>query len=299
MKSRHLVSLASVICALTLAGAAVAGGSIGGHDETSEDATFWTVATPSPGVPPGPGGAPHVLISEVCVTPTAGEFIEIHNPTGSPVDLSNFCLSDDWFTGGGPSGYFQRPSAGYSLAGVTTDFNVCFPAGTVIAPGSVLTIAVSATGFFATYGIDADLEIRDDEALVPNMVDVGGNGGSFSTALLTNSSEFVVLYCWDGLSDLVCDVDYASWGDNTSSGNQVEKTGFAVDGPDADLVASAYNADTPFALQVRLIPPGAGLSLQRIAGAEGGETASGGNGCLDQPTPTIRATWGSVKAIYR
>ena len=32
----------------------------------------------------------HLLISEFVVTPTAGEFIEIYNPTASAVDLTNY-----------------------------------------------------------------------------------------------------------------------------------------------------------------------------------------------------------------
>ena len=35
-----------------------------------------------------------VLISEIVVTPTAGEFIEIYNPNVAAVDLSNFYLTD-------------------------------------------------------------------------------------------------------------------------------------------------------------------------------------------------------------
>jgi len=282
---------------VALSGLALAGAGIGGHDETSEDATYWTVATVTPGTVAGGGSAGHVLISEVCVTPTAGEFIEICNSTGQDVDLSDFALSDDWFAGGGPSGYFQRPSSGYSLGSVSTDFNVQFPEGTIIPSGGVLTIGVSATGFFATYGFDPDFEIRDDNPGVPTMVDAGGNSGSFSTALLTNSSEFVVLYCWDGQSDLVCDVDYVSWGDASSSGNQVDKTGLSVDGPDGDLVASTYNADTPVGSQTRLPSPGVGSSLQRIACLEASERTNG-NGCEAAAVPAEPSTWGKIKAHY-
>ncbi|MGH1366957.1 MAG: hypothetical protein ACRBF0_25585, partial [Calditrichia bacterium] len=37
----------------------------------------------------------HLLLSEVVATPTAGEFIEIANPTASAVALDNYFLSDD------------------------------------------------------------------------------------------------------------------------------------------------------------------------------------------------------------
>ena len=48
----------------------------------------------------------------------------------------------------------------------------------------------------------------------------------------------------DGSSDLVCDVDYASWGANPASNPKMNKTGVSIDGPDAGAVTSAYNADT-------------------------------------------------------
>jgi hypothetical protein len=297
MKSTPGIIGMTVAFVIAASGLAIAGTSVGGHDETSESSTYWTVATVSPGTCSG-GSAAHLLISEVTVTPTAGEFIEVCNPTGQSVDLSDFCLSDDWFAGGGPSGYFQRPSASYSLGTVTTDFNVCFPSGPIIPAGGVLTIAVSATGFNSTYGFNPDFEIRDDDGAVPTMTDVGGNSASFSTALLTNSSEFVVLYCWDGQSDLVCDVDYVSWGDITSSGNQVDKTGLSVDGPDGDVVASTYNNDTPIASQVRLPSPGAGDSLQRTECTEATE-ASDGNGCTVGTVSVQESTWGLIKTRYR
>jgi len=299
MKSTLRIAIIAGSCLLALAGLAAADGQIGGHDETSEGIGTWTnTLAPTPGTGGGGGGAAHVLISEVVVTPTAGEYIEICNAADRNVDLSNHCLSDDWFAGGGPSGYFQRPSPAYSLGTVTTDFNVCFPAGTFIPPGGILTVAVSATGFFATYGINPNFEIRSDDPTVPDMVDVGGNSASFSTALLTNSSEFVVLYCWDGQSDLVCDVDYVAWGDITSSGNQVDKTGLSVDGPDPDSFASTYNNDTPLGSQVRHATAGAGFSLQRTQCIEASEVLQG-NGCMEVPIPVEPSTWGYIKARTR
>ena len=43
-----------------------------------------------------------LLITEIVVTPTAGEFIEIHNPSDSvTVDLSNVYITDATFAPGG------------------------------------------------------------------------------------------------------------------------------------------------------------------------------------------------------
>ena len=55
------------------------------------------------------GGAANpvdLLLTEFAVTPTAGEFIEIFNPTGTPVDLSNVYLTDATYASG--STYYYK-----------------------------------------------------------------------------------------------------------------------------------------------------------------------------------------------
>ena len=37
----------------------------------------------------------HLLLCEAVVTPTDGEYLEIVNPTASPISLDNYYLSDD------------------------------------------------------------------------------------------------------------------------------------------------------------------------------------------------------------
>ena len=53
--------------------------------------------------------------------------------------------------------------------------------------------------------------------------------------LSESSGEVVILYTWDGASDLVQDIDYAVWGDKVEG---VDKSGVGVDGPDADADAT-------------------------------------------------------------
>ena len=110
--------------------------------------------------------------------------------------------------------------------------------------------------------------------------------GGLMTNPSTTNGEWVVLFCWDGASDLVCDLDYASWGVNSASNPKMDKTGVAIDGPDAGAVASSFLADTPAGTQSNL---GTALAkpntFQRIS-TEVGETALGGNGCLGRAQPT-------------
>lgn len=295
---QSVATLLGVVALLALgATTASAQYTTGGHDETSEVLLLsWVTAPPNPGVAPPPGPLGHLLISEVTVTPTAGEFIEICNPTGAPVDLSSVYLSDDWFNGvAPPAGYHRTPEAGY-VVGVSSDFIARFPAGASIPPGGAITIAVDAAGFFLTYGISADYEILSIDPAVPDMV--LPNGGGTNAALLTNSGEMVVLFNWDGVSDNICDIDYVQWG-SPGSGNGVEKTGLAVDGPDADAIATVYLADTPVGSQAFLASPVLGTSVQRSQCAETPELLPG-NGCTPGgPTPTRGSTWGDLKVLYR
>lgn len=287
-----------VACAVLVAIPAAAQLTIGGHDETSENFPLgWVIGPPTPGATPGLGGpAPHLLISEIVVTPTGGEYIEICNNTGQSVDLSEYYLSDDWYSGSTPpSCYCRIVEPGYAVA-VSSDFNARFPAGTVINQGQVMTIASSGGDFILTYGIPADFELNDTDPGTPNMVIVSNNQ-PLSLALLTNSSEMVMLYHWDGASDLVCDVDYVQWG-SAASGNTVDKTGLAFDGPDADAIASAYNNDTSPALQTFAASPAFGSSVARMECDEGPES-SNGNGCTSATTPTRPSTWGQLKVRYR
>ncbi len=269
---------------------------IGGHNETSENfSSAYVIGVPTPGGGIAGGANSHLLISEVVVTPTAGEYIEICNGTGASVDLSKYYLSDDWFATT-PNGYYKLPQAGYVTA-VNSDFIMKFPTGTIMPAGAVWTIAVDGAAFLVTYATAANFEIRGTDAGVPDMVNVGGNVPD--AALITNASEVVVLFFWDGASDNVCDIDMCQWG-VLASGNAVDKTGQSVDGPDGDAIATAYNADLARASQTFGASPGsAGQSLIRQACVELVETANS-NGCVSGgPTATSSQTWGRLKTLYR
>lgn len=122
--------------------------------------------------------ARYVLISEVLYDPAGAqddaEFIELVNPTGQLIDLSNFSLGD---------------------AVTPTDFEDVrrFPPGTFLAPGQTLVVATTATAFFTEYGLNPDFEILDTDPLVPDMIDdpVWGDPNTFLR--LGNSGDEVIL----------------------------------------------------------------------------------------------------------
>ncbi|MCG8608884.1 lamin tail domain-containing protein, partial [bacterium] len=190
----------------------------------------------------------HLLITEFVVTPTAGEFVEIYNPTNSTVDLSNYYITDATFAGGGT--FYYNIVIGDGGGGGFNDFNARFPDGATIGPGEFQTIALPGSdAFLGEYGVNPTYEMYEDGTTtdeVPDMRDA--TEGSIATP--DNSSgrpsglsggEVLVLYYWDGESDLVKDVDYVLWGDKAEA---VSKTGVSIDGPDADSDASTYADDT-------------------------------------------------------
>ena len=226
---------------------------------------------------PAWGQNDHLLITEFVVTPTPGEYIEIYNPTPAAIDLSQYYLTDDIFNNDNDYVNVVYGSAD-SLSVVASDFVVKFPAGASIAPKGVITVALSGSGFQTTYARAADYEILSTD---PNVMDMTGIEVG-SSAGLTDGSETIVLFSWDGTSDLVQDVDYVVWG---NKGTATDKTGLAIDGPDAGTETSTYKNDTPVASQTvvnadndgDLNPHNGGASAARNA-FEAGETLSGGNG---------------------
>lgn len=123
------------------------------------------------------GPANHLLISEVLYDPFGqddAEFIELVNPTGTAVDLSNYSLGD---------------------AVNVTDFEDVrrFPPGTTLAPGSTLVIATAATAFFAEHNKNPDFEILNTSPTVPNLIDDPAWGDPAALFQLGNSGDEVIL----------------------------------------------------------------------------------------------------------
>ena len=230
----------------------------------------------------------HLLLSEAVVTPTAGEFLEIYNPTGSTVALDNYYLSDDedYALYPGTFGLGPAPAIGSS------DFIAQFPPGSSIGAGAVVVIAFDGEGFLATYGQTADFEIHGTEPNTPDMIasNVGASAG------LTNGGESAVLFFWGGQSDKVADIDMLNIGTPTSGNGIANKTGVLVDGPDPDDEPSQYLTDA-YTMPLQSGDPGSGTSTKRILlEANGNEVTPGGNGLLgdDETTEDISITWDST-----
>ena len=74
-----------------------------------------------------------LLMTEAVITPTAGEMVEIFNPTGSGIDLTDIYLTDATFAGG--STYYYQVVTGGGGGGGFGDWHARFPDGAFIGPG--------------------------------------------------------------------------------------------------------------------------------------------------------------------
>ncbi|PIV81975.1 hypothetical protein COW53_01420 [bacterium CG17_big_fil_post_rev_8_21_14_2_50_64_8] len=256
--------------------------------------------------------ADHVLLAEIQTIkaddsrrPLSAEFIEIVNPTAAAIDLSDYYLTDAIFASS--QQFYWRiaegnPSSNTAGGGAFGDFHARFPDGYSIAAGDTVVIAVqggSAT-YQTAYGKLPDLEIYEDGSApdaVPEMREAfpGGINAGLGTTnsnspALSDGYESLVLYHWDGTSDLVEDVDFAFWNSGSSTSSQFDKTGVTVG-------SSTYAADTPIAGQVPIstsaLVAGNAQSYMRQNADEGAETGTGGNGIFgdDETSEPLGTTW--------
>jgi hypothetical protein len=234
---------------------------------------------PMPDAPTGGGGTSSLLLTEVVLAPSTGEFIEIANPSNTAVDLSTYYLSDN-------GNYFRLPAGLTTID--STDFLAKFPAGASIAAHGVITVALDTTGnYMATYGIAPTYSLAS--LTMTNVVSSG-------VPSLTNAGEVVVLFRWDGQSDLVKDVDLMLAGAPTVANSIVDKSTIAIDGPDAGTAVTAYAADAR-TLPMQGSTPPSGKSTKRLVTEVGHETQSGGgNGITgdDETSEDTAATWDST-----
>jgi len=237
-----------------------------------------------------------ILLSEVAFD---GEFIEIYNPNNQAVDLSDFYLTDATFS---PSSqfYYTIVNGSNPGGGGFQDFHARFPDGASIGAGEYQTMSLLGSDhFIQTFGMNPTYELFEDNGsadLIPDMREAF-SGSINNQGILSNSGEVAILYKWDGLSDLVQDVDYVVWGDKNEA---VDKSGVSIDGPDANADNSTYQNETIIASQdiASTGATGLGLSIHRIDYSEGTQTTSGGNGITggDETSENLSSTWTTLTA---
>lgn len=256
-----------------------------------------------------PPAADHVLITEIVwstgtTTMVAGSFIELHNPTSAAVDLSTYYITDanQSATAGGYHDLPGHPGNGsrLGLANDIFDYVVQFPPGSTLAAGATITVAVDGADFAAAYGADADYCMGGQTGTSVQMINYQYASDTFTQAPAAGNSvwhwagEKIALFRWDGASDLVEDIDIVQVA-GVIAAAKTDKTGLSVDGPDADTVPTAYQADTAAAQQAE-IPLAGAMITQRVDMMETGEVKTGGNGITgnDETSEPLDQTWATA-----
>lgn len=231
--------------------------------------------------------ANHLLLTEVCVTPSNAEFMEIYNPTGAAISLDNVHICDLYGDVSSVEDFYPGLPIG-PVTEVSTDFIAMFPSGYSIGAGEYITIALNGNAFNNHFGFSADFDVRGmGGGAIPMAFHANGYTGP--SAGLTNGDEVVVLFYLDDGTDtsMLCyDLDYAMWGDDVT--RRVDKTGIVIG-------SDSYLADTAPASQDAIASTGHGsdYSFQRVDMSEGTETFSGGNGFTghDETSENLSVTW--------
>ena len=223
------------------------------------------------------GQVDHVIFTEVVLTPSDGEYVEISNPTESAVDLTNYYLTDGTDISSSKL-YYNLPVEDNYWSGSSTDFICRFPNGYTLAPGAAIKISLrDNSAYESVYGQTPDISLDDDMLSVSEDSNTKGNPGA---PKLHNSSETLILFYWDGSAEIVKDVDYLIWGDNSFA---IDKSG--VDG---------YLSDTPSSSQSLMPVHTTNEKLVRLdKSSEGGETQANGNGITghDETSEPLADTW--------
>ncbi len=215
----------------------------------------------------------HLVFSELAVSPSTGEYVKITNPTTAGIDISDYYITDATDTTNGEY-YFNVTVDSNYWSGSGFDFIARFPSGYLLAAGASIYLSMVDSATFNTeYGFFPDLTVKQSLRSVGTSSTIGG-----ASFYLTNTSETLILFKWDGTATEVQDVDYLIWGDRQYA---IDKTGIGN-----------YSPDTPVASQVPLPSHADGEKLVRISD-EGTETASGGNGITghDETSENLAVTW--------
>ncbi len=260
--------------------------------------------------------ADHLVITEVgydteLESSTTGysEFVEIFNPTDEPVVLNEGAEPGvanglpSYFLCDSNTEYYKVVNGDVSFGSTANSDSVLqFPPGAVIPPRSFVVVTADSDAFLTEF-FGGDLGAFLNQPGSPQLFEAHQDGTddgvpdmlvrSDSTSLqpwnLTNSGEPVILYYWDGQSDLVQDVDFITW---EKSSYMLNKTGVSIDGPDADTVPSTYLED---AGSGTYLPEARGGTLQRVTILEPSESDAPGNGITghDESTETFDTSAGA------
>jgi len=261
-------------------------------------------------VPAALAQADHLLLSEIATASIyegddlVSPFVEIINPTDGDLLLDDVYLTDATYASS--QIYYYKIVTGVDAGGGTgSDFHCRFPMGSSIAAGDTLVISLDGSTLYETaFGKLPDFELFEDGDVLDQVPDMrpalpnsilGADGANVPQ--ISYNIESLVLYYWDGQSDLVQDIDYIVWGDRDNPNPYIDKTAVSIDGPDAGEDLSTYADETDWETQDERarssLPNTATRSFYRSDDTEYAENATGGNGITgnDETSEDFDEAW--------
>ena len=226
------------------------------------------------------GQADHLILNKVITYPDEAEMIEFYNPTAVDISLTNYYITDATTHGGN---YFNLPSGEDFWGGFGLDFIAKFPEMT-IESGETLSISlVTSEEYYSYFGYYPDLSLQE------NFLSASESESTIGVASQLKDTEgCLILFFWDGESDLVKDVDYFLWGNTTYGVAKTTDDGYPFNDTTLEnqLPIRAYsNSDIVDSMYVR------------VGFDEIGETQENGNGITghDEMSEDFTQSWEIVQ----
>ena len=234
------------------------------------------------------GQSDHLLFKNIVIAPDSAEMVVIINPTNESINLDNYYLTD---ANSASHQYYNISSSQDHWSNNPFDFFINFP-DDYIEPGDSVIIGMSTSNVFSSYyGFPCDYALANEDAINELEGDVGILVQLGSSSPLDDNRESLVLFEWDGSSNVVQDVDYFVWNVNDYDSDNPDQNmeQFQIDKTNVE----SYLSDTPKEDQVYQIVHSDGKSYQRKDLLELDENKLGGNGITghDETSENLLMTW--------
>ena len=228
--------------------------------------------------------ADHLVFDRITIQPTNAELISIYNPTNEAIDLSDFYITDATKTS--EDKYYYNITHGDSYwSNSFSDFIARFPDNYLIEGNETIILGLHDSQTFSDYyGYAPDLTLFEDmRNAIQGETTISFGSAFVNQNMLGDDAEMLIVFHWDGDSDIVEDVDYFLWGNANE----------AIDKSDI----GSYFDDTAIENQDLYYSHGEDSTYVRInIDSEGNEINSGGNGITghDETSENFSDTWNVI-----
>ena len=221
----------------------------------------------------------HLLLIRIVTQPDNAESISIFNPTENSINLQNYYISDD-------EEYFKiQTENDMSPSSSSSGFTARFPNISIDANDTLHIVLNESYNEFYGDNFNPDITMFGSE---PNsMLETESGSIGFSTNKISESSELIILYKWDGITDnQIQDIDYFLWGAYQLPINKTGETDYKDDINQDNQLYYESEAEANYA-------------YTRISNEENDELQTNGNGITgnDETSENFRLSW-QISAIF-